>query len=85
MSSESAPKPPIELMSEFAWVRVSVDRSARGPRLAVEDVESGTVAYFDALELSSLCHATDEQRRDWMKTGPYASDAGDHTHPDEPS
>jgi hypothetical protein len=81
MSSESEPQPPIELMSEFAWVRVTVDRSARGARLAVEDVESGTIAYFDALELSSMCHATAEQRHEWLRTGLHASQRPDSDGP----
>ncbi len=62
----------IELMSEFAWVRVSLDRSGRGPRLKVEDLEAGETVLLDALELASMCHATDEQRKEWLRTGPYA-------------
>jgi hypothetical protein len=64
----------IELASEFAAVRVSLDDSGRGPRLKVEDLESDAVVYLDALELASMCHSTDEQRRAWLKTGPYAVD-----------
>ena len=66
----------IELASEFANVRVSLDSSGRGPRLKVEDLESDAVAYLDAIELASMCHATDEQRKEWLRTGPYAIDDG---------
>ena len=66
----------IEFMSEFASVRVSLDTGGRGPRLKVEDLEADAIVYFDALELASLCHATDEQRREWLRTGPYAVDDG---------
>lgn len=62
----------IEFGSEFAAVRVSLDSIGRGPRLKVEDLESDAVVYLDALELASMCHSTDEQRRAWFKTGPYA-------------
>lgn len=70
----SSDDPIIEMMSEFGWVRVSVDRTGRGPRLKIEDLESDAVAHLDAIELASMCHATDEQRRDWLRTGPYATD-----------
>lgn len=66
----------IELASEFASVRVSLDSSGRGPRLKVEDLESDAVAHLDAIELASMCHATDEQRKEWLRTGPYAVDDG---------
>jgi hypothetical protein len=66
----------IELMSEFGWVRVSLDRCGRGPRLLIEDLEAGESVLLDPLELASMCHSTDEQRREWLRTGPYA-DAGD--------
>lgn len=67
----------IELMSEFGWVRVSLDTSGLGPRLRVEDCESDAVVFLDALELASMCHATDDQRRRWLHTGPYASEDED--------
>lgn len=67
---------PLELTSEFASVRVSVDASGRGPRLKVEDLESDAIAYLDVIELASMCHATDDQRRQWLRTGPYATDDG---------
>ncbi len=42
------------LRSEFAVVRVSVDRSANGDRLRVEDVRSGRCFHFDPLELERI-------------------------------
>ncbi|MGD9701279.1 MAG: hypothetical protein AB7Q42_12335 [Acidimicrobiia bacterium] len=59
-------------MSEFGWVRVSLDTSGLGPRLKVEDLESDDVVLLDAIELASMCHATEEQRKEWLRTGPYA-------------
>jgi hypothetical protein len=60
-----------ELKREFGWVRVSVDSAGKGDRCRVEDVETGTVVFLDALELASMCHATAEQRLAWLQTGPY--------------
>jgi hypothetical protein len=59
------------ITSEFASVRVSVDTTANGPRLLVEDLESGEHVYLDPLELSSFCHADDEDRLAWLRVGPY--------------
>ena len=44
----------VVLRSEFATVRVSVDRTANGDRLRVEDVRSGRCFYLDPLELERL-------------------------------
>lgn len=44
----------VVLRSEFAVVRVSVDRSANGDRLRVEDVRSGRCFHFDPLELERI-------------------------------
>jgi hypothetical protein len=66
----------LELMNEFAWVRVRLDRSGRGPRLLIEDLEAGESVLLDPLELASMCHSTDEQRRRWLSTGPYAEPDG---------
>jgi hypothetical protein len=43
-----------ELTSEFASVMVSVDRTANGPRLRIENRRSGHAVYLDPLELASL-------------------------------
>lgn len=40
--------------SEFASVRVSVDRAGLDPRLRIEDLRTGHVGYLDALELETL-------------------------------
>lgn len=45
------------LVSEFAGVRVRVDRAANGPRLEIEDLKSGIKAYFDPLQLEGLVWA----------------------------
>jgi hypothetical protein len=52
-------------------VRVSVDTSANGPRLLVEDLESGDRVFLDPLELASFCHASEEDRQAWLLVGPY--------------
>jgi hypothetical protein len=40
--------------SEFAAVRLSIDRRGNGPRLRIEDLTGGHVGYLDALELETL-------------------------------
>lgn len=47
--------------SEFASVTVRVDGEANGARLRVEDLRTGTVRFFDALELESLAHLSDDR------------------------
>ncbi|RIV39214.1 hypothetical protein [Micromonospora radicis] len=59
------------MASEFALVRVTVDRSANGPRLKVEDLENGRTVYLEPLELSSFCAATDDDRAAWLRVGAY--------------
>ena len=61
----------VVLRSEFAAVRVSVDRRANGPRLLVEDLEDGARVHLDPLELASLSHARDDDRVSWLLVGPY--------------
>jgi hypothetical protein len=61
----------VVLRSEFAAVRVSVDRRAHGPRLLIEDLEDGTQVHLDPLALSSFCHADDEEQVAWLLVGPY--------------
>ncbi len=60
-----------ELVNEFAAVRVSLDESGNGPRLLVEDTESGDQIFLSPLELASLCLATPEDRVEWLRVGPY--------------
>ena len=64
----------VVLASEFAAVRVSVDTAANGPRLLVEDIESGESVLLDPLELASFCHAGEEDRLTWLLVGPYRED-----------
>lgn len=45
------------LRNEFAATIVSVDHSANGPRLKIEDGRSGNATYLDPLELSALVTA----------------------------
>jgi hypothetical protein len=59
------------LASEFAVVRVTVDRRANGPRLLVEDLEGGAHVYLDPLQLACFCHADDNERVSWLLVGPY--------------
>ncbi|HXL60839.1 MAG TPA: hypothetical protein VN959_09240 [Mycobacterium sp.] len=59
------------LINEFAAVRLWLDRTGNGPRLLVEDLESGDEAFLDPLELSSFTVATPEDREDWLRVGNY--------------
>jgi hypothetical protein len=43
-----------EISSEFASVQVSIDDTANGTRLRIEDLKTGHVGYLDALELETL-------------------------------
>jgi len=60
-----------ELINEFAAVRVSLDVSGNGPRLLVEDLESGELIFLCPLELASFIQATPEDREDWVRVGNY--------------
>ncbi|MDQ2811758.1 MAG: hypothetical protein M3Z75_07735 [Actinomycetota bacterium] len=40
--------------SEFAAVKVTVDTSANGPRLRLEDRRTGRLRFLDALELETI-------------------------------
>ena len=44
----------IIISNEFAGVKVEVDDRANGPRLKIEDLETGVATYLDPLELQSL-------------------------------
>ncbi|WP_407685937.1 hypothetical protein [Mycobacterium sp. HUMS_1102779] len=59
------------LINEFAAVRLWLDRSGNGPRLLVEDLESGDEAFLDPLELSSFTLAMPEDREEWLRVGHY--------------
>ena len=49
------------MASEFAQVAVSLDETANGTRLRLEDVRTGRVRYLDALELETIVWLRDEQ------------------------
>jgi hypothetical protein len=58
----SRPDTPIgTVASEFAAVAVSIDHHANGPRLRLEDLSGGRVAFLDALQLETLAWLPAEQ------------------------
>lgn len=59
------------LANEFAEVRISLDTTGNGPRLLVQDTESGDEIFLSPLELACLCLATPEDRLGWMRVGAY--------------
>ncbi len=63
-----------ELANEFAAVRVSLDESGNGPRLLVEDLESGEEVFLCPLELASFTLATPEDREEWLRVGNYRAE-----------
>jgi hypothetical protein len=60
-----------ELRNEFASVRITLDERGNGPRLLVEDLETGAEILLSPLELASLCLASSEDRINWMRVGHY--------------
>jgi hypothetical protein len=60
-----------ELTNEFAAVRVSLDLNGNGPRLLVEDLETGEQVFLCPLELASFTLATPEDREEWLRVGNY--------------
>ena len=60
-----------ELINEFAAVRVSLDLTGNGPRLLVEDLDSGQHVFLCPLELASFTLATPQDREDWLRVGNY--------------
>lgn len=60
-----------ELTNEFAAVRLSLDLTGNGPRLLVEDLETGAHVFLCPLELASFTEATPEDREDWLRVGNY--------------
>ena len=61
----------VTLANEFAAVRISLDTTGNGPRLQVEDQETGDSIFLSPLELACLCLATPEDRLEWMRVGAY--------------
>jgi hypothetical protein len=60
-----------QLRNEFAAVRIALDERGNGPRLLVEDLETGAQILLSPLELASLCLATPEDRIGWLRVGHY--------------
>jgi hypothetical protein len=60
----------LELRSEFAHVRVHVDRNANGDRLAVTDLRSGAEIFLDPLELERLTTARHRDLAGLMRPRP---------------
>jgi hypothetical protein len=61
----------VELSNEFAAVTLSLDFSGRGPRLRVQDTESGEGVFLDPLLLAALCRSSAADRQSWLRTGDY--------------
>ena len=58
------PEEPLGVVdSEFARVRLSIDRSGNGPRLRIEDLTNARVNYLDALTLEALAWVSEEKLR----------------------
>jgi hypothetical protein len=47
--------------NEFASVAISVDEEGNSTRLRIEDLRTGTSRLFDALELESLVHLSEDR------------------------
>jgi hypothetical protein len=60
-----------DLANEFAAVRLSLDLNGNGPRLLVEDLESGAHVFLCPLELASFTLATAQDREEWLRVGNY--------------
>jgi len=60
MAAPSEP-PPGVVASEFAAVSVTIDHQGNGPRLRLEDLSGGKVAFLDALQLETLVWLPPEQ------------------------
>lgn len=54
------------LVSEFAATEVYLDGCGNGDRLAVHDLRTGRIAYFDPLELETLAWLADDDRERLM-------------------
>ena len=58
-----------DLGNEFAWVRVERDEAGLSPRLRIQSMRSGSVGYFDALELEILSQLRHEDLKPLMDPG----------------
>lgn len=57
----------VDLRNEFAAVRISVDHHANGVRLAVTDLRTGRVNYFDPLELEALAWVEHDELTEFVR------------------
>lgn len=64
---------PVVLENEFARVVVAIDLAGNSPRLKVEALETGQVAFFDALSLERLAALSQDELTWLFRTGPYSS------------
>ena len=67
---------PVVLENEFARVVLSIDLAGNAPRLKVEALETGQVAFFDALSLERLAALSQDELSLLFRTGAYSSSAG---------
>lgn len=51
----------VELVSEFAWVQIELNRKGNGPRLMVRDMKTGKSIFLDPLELEALAWARHDE------------------------
>lgn len=67
------------IASEFAEVAVSLDTTANGPRLRLEDRRGGRVRYLDALELETIAWLPESRLQEMLdpSAGRWGDKAGD--------
>lgn len=67
------------LRNEFATVALTLDDTARGPRLKLEDLRTGHVSYLDPLEIESLAWSTHNDLKELLDPSyrRWRSDDGD--------
>lgn len=69
----------LDVINEFASIRITREAGQCGPRLKVTDLETSASTYIDPLELASLCEMS-ESERTLVVSGPmyqYGSEAVD--------
>ncbi|MGC9670714.1 hypothetical protein ACNTMW_29730 [Planosporangium sp. 12N6] len=67
------------ITSEFAEVAVSLDTTANGPRLRLEDLRGDRVRYLDALELETIAWLPASRLQELLdpSVGRWSDRAGD--------
>lgn len=61
----------IDFRNEFACIRLTLEHTRCGPRLLVEDRETGDRTYLDPIELASLCTWPESRRAELIQVGIY--------------